>query len=100
MTNFRQAITVKYYGPTNTKPSRLRASSHNGNDTMWASWDNIEGSDSDASRYTVAALAYASRYGWRGDWYGGVVATGDYVFVRVDACTGTPAFTVDKDSYT
>lgn len=75
-----QAITVKYFGPTNTKGSRFKAECDAG--SMYVSYDyalNIE------DNYMQAARALIRKLGWddgRGDWFGGQTKSGVYVFVN------------------
>lgn len=63
----RQAIVTKYLGPTNFKPSRVKAIAEAGTLTM--SWDH--GLRNSAGNHDAAARALAEKLGWTGRWYGG-----------------------------
>jgi hypothetical protein len=70
-----QAIRTRYYGPTNTRGSRIVASCEAGKVSM--GYDhalNIEGNHAAAARLLVA------KFGWPGVYYGGVYAN-DYYWV-------------------
>lgn len=75
--SFRQAITTKYYGPTNTKGSRVKASAEAG--SVWVSWDHSLNVD---QNHDAACKALLEKLGWSGEWKGGGVSTG-YVYVNV-----------------
>jgi hypothetical protein len=55
----RQAIVVKYHGPTNSSGARLSASSQAGR--TYSHWDYALDQDDNFCR---AALAYAKKMGW------------------------------------
>lgn len=74
----RQAIITKYFGATNTRPSKVKATAEAG--TVSLSWDyelDTEGN------HIAAARALAEKYGdgWSGAWFGGGTKDG-YVFVN------------------
>ena len=75
-----QAIEVKYIGPTNTKPSRLKASCAAGSVTISYPYD-LSGD----ALFRSAADALCAKLGWTDDayptLYGGQLANGNYVFV-------------------
>ena len=78
-----QAITTRYLPPTNHKGSRIVAEC--AARRMYVAWDyalNVDDNHAAACR----ALAAASQWTERG-WVGGVVKSGDFVWVRV---TGRP----------
>lgn len=67
-----QAIIVKYLGPTNTKPSRYKASCAAG--SVILSYDyNGNGEDQ-------AAVAMCTKMGWAGELVKGQIPNGDYVY--------------------
>ena len=73
-----QAIITKYIGPTDTKPSRIKATAAAGSITV--SYDhslNIDGN------HIAAAQELAAKFGWTGKWVQGCLHTGDYVHTRV-----------------
>ena len=79
-----QAIVTKYLGPTNFRGSRVKATCAAGSLTL--SWDDALDVD---GNHDAAALALATKLGWRGDRYGkmagGGLPKGDgsvYVFVN------------------
>lgn len=74
---FRQAITTKYHGPTNTRGSRISASAEAGR--IFVPYDHAL---SLSDNHAAAAAAFAAKWGWDGSWHGGGTAAG-YVFVRV-----------------
>ena len=82
----RQAITVRFVGPTERNmENRWRASCAAGAKT-------VDQDDSANPRLNarLAAMALVSKLGWGGVWHGGVTRNGDYVFVQVtdDAADG------------
>lgn len=87
-----QAITTRYYAPTNYKPARLKVVASAGH--TWHSWDALEGHASDNDRHIAAAKEYALRKGWNGNWYMGGLVNGDRVFVNVPPDTSNVAFAV------
>jgi hypothetical protein len=80
-----QAITVKYIGPSNTKPSRLKATAANGL-SVTVSYDNGEDT-ADYMAYNRAARALKAKLGWTGEMVAGATEKGGtmvYVFVSED----------------
>jgi hypothetical protein len=72
-----KAIRVKYLGPTNHRPSRMKASDSDGN-TVTISYSY---SDSDGGSYR-AAKALCEKMNWTGEIAGGSYGDSDYwVFV-------------------
>lgn len=81
-----QTIITKYLGPTNHRGSRIKArqsASYAGTPkSVTIDWDyslNIE------HNHKAAAIAFASKMGWHGNWAGGSNCGESYVFVNVDA---------------
>jgi hypothetical protein len=66
-----QAIVTKYIGPSNIRGSRVKATAAAGSVTLH--WDSSLNSDDNHAR---AAEALATKYGWRGNWYGGGMPDG------------------------
>lgn len=66
-----QAITTRYIGPTNFRGSRVKATAAAGSVTL--NWDDALNSD---ANHEAAALALATKYGWRGGWFGGGMPDG------------------------
>jgi hypothetical protein len=82
----RQAIVVRYIGPTNTRGARWKASAQAGSITIAQDF----ALDADANAIAVAK-AFAAKFGWYGNWYGGCPEQRNqaaYVFV----CDAAPAF--------
>jgi len=73
---FRQAITTKYHGPTNTRGARISARAEAGR--IFVPYNHALNS---SDNHAAAAMALAEKWGWDGPWHGGGTATG-YVFVR------------------
>lgn len=75
-----QAIITKYIGPTDTKPSRIKAACGAGSITIGYPHDL-----SGQAVHRAAAEALAVKLGWTGEHYGpllgGGVFNGGYVFV-------------------
>jgi hypothetical protein len=74
----RQAIVTKYFGPTNHRGSRVRATAHSG--SLMMIWDDSLSSDANHDR---AARQLADKFNWRGDLIAGGLPGGDanvYVF--------------------
>ena len=76
---FRQAITTKYHGPTDTRGSRISARAEPGR--IYVPYDHALDI---AENHAAAAHAYAQKYGWTeyNDYVGGGTQDG-YVFVAV-----------------
>lgn len=78
-----QAIQTRYYGPTNTKPSRFKA---------WAAagfiWVNYDHGLNLSDNHKAAAQALARKLQWIQPelvYFGGTLPCGDYCFVA--ACS-------------
>lgn len=82
------AITTRYFGPTNTRGSRIKATCQAGSVTI--PYDYSGNTD---EVHTKAAKALAKKMEWRGHWYGGCLPDGrGYAFV---CCTkGTSDFVI------
>jgi hypothetical protein len=72
----RQAIHVKYLGPTNRRGARLKASAQAGSRTYGR--DYASNGAQDAER---CAKLFAAHWGWEGALIGGALPDGSYVFV-------------------
>ena len=70
-----QAIRTKYLGPTNTRPSRIKAIAEAGYVTV--SLDHSLNSD---ENHAVAAIKLMEKFGWEGELVGGSIGS-DYVWV-------------------
>tara|TARA_B100000579_G_C22518705_1_gene705122 strand:+ start:101 stop:394 length:294 start_codon:yes stop_codon:yes gene_type:complete len=76
-----QAIETKYYGPTNHRGSRIRATAQCGK--VWVSYDH---GLNPQQNHAAAAKAFLLKWGWSGQWAGGANASQNgYVFVRVES---------------
>jgi len=85
-----QAIELKYYGPTNHRGSRIKATAQCG--SRWTYWDSALSAE---GNFTRAARLFAEHWGWDGHWIGGAT-DGGYVFVRAGSTRdGAGAFTVE-----
>lgn len=78
-TLIRQAIVTKYRGPTNTKPSKIIATSASGLRISMPYRHDLTTDDA----HRLAAQALADKYGWTGDMVAGGLKDG-YAFVFVD----------------
>lgn len=85
-----QAITTRYFGPTNTKGSRIRVSCQA--KTRFYPWNHAL---NQSANHMAAAKALATELGWNyGPWHGGELPDGKgSVFVCDGKCDET--FTVD-----
>lgn len=72
------AITTKYFGPTNTKGSRIKATA-NGN-SITISFDYSLDSE---ARHAKAARALCDKMGWENKLIAGGLDAGNYVFVML-----------------
>jgi hypothetical protein len=75
----RQSISTKYHGPTNTRGSKVIATSASGH-RLSLEWDDALNND---ENHTAAAMALANKLQWTGAWHGGATKTG-YCFVNQD----------------
>lgn len=85
-----QAIVTKYYGPTNTRGSRIKATSASGK-SLTLPWAYELGVD---ENHAAAAVALAQKLGWEGRFVMGGLADGAQVFV--DA--GGPSFAIGSSN--
>jgi hypothetical protein len=77
-----QAIVTKFYGPTNSKGSRIKASAAAG--TVWTSYDHSLNVD---DNHKAAAEKLARKFAWDGRWVQGGMPSSDgnvYVVDRGD----------------
>lgn len=75
-----QAITTKYFGPTNVRGSRIKATAEAG--SIIVQYDDRLNS---SQNHCAAAKAFANKMGWNyGTWYMGGLHNGDRVFVCPD----------------
>lgn len=75
--SMRQAIVTRYYGPTNTKGSRIIARAEAG----WTAFPYDHALNS-SDNHAAAARKLADKYEWRGNWIGGAVPNGNgYVWI-------------------
>lgn len=88
----RQAIVTRYYGPTNTRGSRVKATCDAGSLTV--SWDYALDAP---ENHAAAVYALAHKLGWAGEWIlGGMPQASRDAYVAVPACSGK--FTVRGDA--
>jgi len=73
-----QAIITKYLGPTEHKPSRVKARAANGQ-SITMSWHSID-KDNTEDAHRVAAEALRDKLGWTGELIAGGTKEG-FVFV-------------------
>ena len=71
-----RTIRTKFHGPTNTRGSRISATS-NGDNRIYLPWDHRLNAD---ENHIEAAKALAAKMEWGGDWIGGNDGNG-YLFV-------------------
>jgi hypothetical protein len=77
----RQAIQTKFFGRTNTRGARVKASAQVGSVVIPYDYSLVQ-----EGAHAEAAKRLAARYGWGGRWFGGVNADGKgYTFVCVDS---------------
>lgn len=75
-----QAIVTRYFGPTNTRGARVKATAEGPVGSVMLRWDDALDS---YGNHVKACEALIARLGWDGVWYGGAMASG-YVFVDTD----------------
>jgi hypothetical protein len=85
----RQAIETKYHGPASVKGARISASAAAGR--IIRDWNYALNPE---ENHKACAYAFARKFNWDGDWYGGVIKSGSYVFVCRDKDRGGPDFRV------
>lgn len=75
-----QAIQTRYFGPSNTKGARIKASCESGSITIGYPYEFSE-----MDCHALAAKALAAKFGWtathHGELFGGQLANKDYVFI-------------------
>jgi hypothetical protein len=74
-----QAIHTKYYGPTNFRGSRIKASCDAA--TIWVPYSHqfsLEG------EHRAAAMALLEQLGWSGKWATGALPDGSYATVCIE----------------
>ena len=81
-----QTIITKYLGPTNHRGSRVKArqsASYAGAPkSITVDWDY---SLSTEQNHRAAAIAFAAKMGWEGEWVGGDNGSTGYSFVNASA---------------
>lgn len=90
----RQAIIIKYVGPTNTRGSRVRVKTGSGL-SMMVPWDSELDT---AENHIDAAQAMMKKQGW--DQYNDIVGGGTqdgYVFVQIDKRKKNPAHRIGAE---
>jgi len=88
-----QAITTKYFGPSNARGSRIKAKAAAGSIMVSYSYSlNPE------QNHAAAAQALALKFGWGGDWYaGGMPEENGNVYVCISVKhPEAPAFTTPQ----
>lgn len=82
----RQAITTKYIPMTNTRQSRVKATSQAGSVIVRWNYDlNVE------ENHRAAALALAAKFDWQGPWCAGALPDGQgYAFVCLAGVSACP----------
>lgn len=73
-----QAIQTKYIGPTNTRPSRIKAFCEAGSVTV-----SYNHSLNSSDGHRAAAKALIQKLGWNGEWVEGCICGSGHVYVRV-----------------
>ncbi len=74
-----QAIITKYFRPTNSRGSRIKAMTSSRGPYVTLPWDYELGQD---ANYAKAAWELASQLGWLGQWHGAYLDAGSRVYVR------------------
>ena len=67
-----QAIVTKYFGPTTTRGSRIKASASAGSKTV-----HYDHALNVADNHAAAAKAFAEKMQWSGQWFGGGMPDGN-----------------------
>jgi len=71
-----QAIETRYFGPTNARGARVKATAGAGSVTV--TWDHAKKFE---ENHIAAAKALAEKFGWAGTWYGGGLPKRGFAFV-------------------
>lgn len=79
----RQAIQTHYFGPTNTRPAKIKAGCEA--KIIFVPWDHSLGID---DNHIAAARKLAAQLGWSGQWFGGGLPGSGFAFVQKDAPDG------------
>jgi hypothetical protein len=74
-----QAIITKFFGPTNVRDSRVKATAAAG--SVILDWDHALNPE---QNHCAAAKALAAKFNWTGDYHGGGLHSGDMVWVAID----------------
>ena len=77
-TDYRQAISTYYIGPTNFKGSRVKATCEAGPVTLH--WDNAL---SQTNNHAKAVSTLLDKLNWNGEWQMGGIFGRGFVFVQV-----------------
>jgi hypothetical protein len=85
-----KAITVKFYGQTETKPARVKAEAEGGH-SLTVTFHSV---DSNEDPYRRVARLLAIKLGWKGVYCGGTLPNLDRVYVPVDQGPGENWFSV------
>jgi len=71
-----QAIVTKYFGPTNVRGSRVKATAQVG--SVFVGWNSAFNSE---ANHKAAAVALAQKHGWYGRWINAGLPDGRQVWV-------------------
>lgn len=77
-----QAIETRYFGPVSVRGARIIAKAAAGGVVI--PYDHALSLD---GNHVAAARALRDKFGWRGEWISGVLASGVYVFVDISGPT-------------
>lgn len=80
--SFMATVQTKWFGPTNRRGSRIKATSQHRAGAMWRS---CAGSLSIEQNHEEAAKAMLARNEWAGDWVGGTNEDGTMTWVNTTA---------------
>jgi hypothetical protein len=78
-----KAVLVRFHGPTDQHPAGRWSVRAEGTATYFYKRHSLDPKDTGdpAENAARAAEKYIHGYEWGGDWYGGQLPNGDYVFV-------------------
>ena len=77
-----KAIQTRYYGPTNTKPSKIKAWAE-GVAPVYVTYGSLPDDLSGEAAFRYVAEQLAAKYGWANTLVGGGLPNGDYAFCMV-----------------
>ena len=79
-----RVIGTKFLGPTNHRPSRIKADAGGGAMVM-LSWDSVRLEAGEQNPHAFAARVLCVKMGWEGELIGGTRSSGDMVWIPANS---------------